>query len=50
MIILFLIAGVGSACLLKTVSFAFNIIVITELPVTHATCSLLGVRDETGGN
>jgi len=44
-----LIAGLRSACPAKTVSSAFRIIVITELPVTHSTCSRVNVRDETGG-
>jgi len=48
-IIPLLIAGVWSACLAKTVSSAFRIIVITELPVTHATCSRVDVRVEIGG-
>jgi len=43
-IIPLLIVGVGSACLAKTVCSAFRIIVITELPVSHATCSHVAVR------
>jgi hypothetical protein len=50
MIIPLLTAAVGLTCLAKTVSFAFRIIVITELPVTHSTCSRVDVRDESGGN
>jgi len=41
-----LIAGLGSACPAKRVSSAFRIIVITELPVTHSTCSRVNVRDK----
>jgi hypothetical protein len=50
MIIPSLIVGVGLACLAKTVSSAIRIIVITELPVSHATCSRVDVRDESGKN
>jgi hypothetical protein len=49
MIIPLLIVGVGSACLAKTVSSAFRIIIITELPVTHTKCSRVNIRDKTGG-
>ena len=45
-IIPLLIAGLGLACPAKTVYSAFRIMVITELPVTHSTCSRINVRDE----
>jgi hypothetical protein len=45
----FVISIVGSDCRSTTVSSAFRIMGLNDLPVTRATYLHVGARDETGG-